>query len=190
MRRRTPRRPRECQRRLVQALAAHTGAFVSLDPHDPLTEASLDAWHEVLAGTDLLFASEEELALDGIEHDPAGTLARLAAGRLARVAVKRGARGGVMHDLAGGREVPWRACAFGPVVDPTGAGDAFAGGMLAGLLRDDAPEIAIARGAVSASFAIEAWGAGGLFAATRDEAERRLATWLDSTARTPLPARP
>jgi adenosine kinase len=45
-----------------------------------------------------------------------------------------------------------------PVVDTTGAGDAFTAGYLAGYLRGLAPDICARQGAVVASFAVEAIG--------------------------------
>ncbi len=44
------------------------------------------------------------------------------------------------------------------LVDPTGAGDAFAAGFIAGLLRDTSPEAAAQLGAVLASFVLEEVG--------------------------------
>jgi 2-dehydro-3-deoxygluconokinase len=64
------------------------------------------------------------------------------------------------------------------VVDPTGAGDAFASGVLAGLLRGDDLPRALRRGVVSASFALEEWGCAGLLRATPAQAEARLAEWF------------
>jgi ribokinase len=50
----------------------------------------------------------------------------------------------------------WRIPAYpGPVVDPTGAGDAFCGGFMTGLGDTGDVVLAAARGAVSASFAVE-----------------------------------
>jgi sugar/nucleoside kinase (ribokinase family) len=68
------------------------------------------------------------------------------------------------------------------VVDATGAGDAFAGGWLAGRLNDLPLEQCAAMGVVSASFALEDWGARGLLAATPSEARRRLAALRDAQA--------
>jgi sugar/nucleoside kinase (ribokinase family) len=90
---------------------------------------------------------------------------------------KRGARGGVLYDAREQRFVEWAPRAAG-VVDPTGAGDAFAAGFLAGWLGGEDLERSLARGVVSASFAIADWGAAGLLAATPAGAEARLAAWF------------
>ena len=63
------------------------------------------------------------------------------------------------------------------VVDPTGAGDAFAAGFLAGWLGGESVETALSRGVVGASFAIEDWGATGLLRADRETAARRFQEW-------------
>ena len=57
--------------------------------------------------------------------EPRAALRSLASGRLRFVLFKRGARGGILYDAREDRFVEWapRAAA---VVDPTGAGDAFA----------------------------------------------------------------
>ena len=69
---------------------------------------------------------------------------------------------------------PHRVCP----VDTTGAGDAFAVGFLCGLLRGEPPARALARAVVSASFAIEDWGAAALLRATPEAANERLRDWF------------
>lgn len=168
--------PLEAQRELAGALRARGGAWISLDPHVPLRADTLPAWRAVLPQLDALFVGEDELRLEGagLGDDPRGVLRLLAGGRLGLIACKRGARGGVAYDARGGRCVDWPAVAV-DVVDPTGAGDAFAGGFLAGRLSGDSLERALLRGAVTASFAVADWGARGLLAASRDAAGARLA---------------
>jgi sugar/nucleoside kinase (ribokinase family) len=66
------------------------------------------------------------------------------------------------------------------VIDPTGAGDSFAGGMLgylASIGRWEMPDLrsAMARGTVTASFTIEGFSHEGLVRATRTAVEERLA---------------
>ncbi len=169
--------PLECQRRLVEALADREDALISLDPHDVVREESLDAWREVLARVDVFFVSEEELKLPTLRHDLAGTLAQLAGGRLRHVLLKRGAAGGVLYDTHT-RELTGWSPRMTRVTDPTGAGDAFTGGFLAARLAGESVAGALERGVVSASFALETWGAAGLIAATATEAQRRRAAWF------------
>jgi sugar/nucleoside kinase (ribokinase family) len=167
--------PFDVQRTLVAQLADARG-IVSVDPHDPLTPGSLEAWRPVIAGADVLWLGREELDL-GREDDPLPTLRGLAGGRLRYVLWKRGARGGWLYDVAADALRPWAARA-GTVADPTGAGDAFAAGFVAGLLYGDDAARALERALVSASFAMEGWGARALLAAKPADAERRLAEWF------------
>jgi cytidine kinase len=171
--------PLVTQRALVEALGARAGSAIALDPHEPITPASLPAWRPVLGAVDALFAGEDELALPGLADAPRPALRDLAGGRLRFVAFKRGRRGGLLHDAQTGAYVEWPGV---PRLtgDPTGAGDAFAGGFLAGILAGATLENAIEQAIVSTSFALEAPGAAGLLAATRDEAERRRREWLGS----------
>jgi sugar/nucleoside kinase (ribokinase family) len=169
--------PFELQARLVPALRRSSEALVSLDPHLPLTADTLPRWRTVLPFVDVLFASEDEVG--DAADDPAGVVERMAGGRLSLIVLKRGARGGVACDLGAStpRFVEWPPMAV-RVVDPTGAGDAFAAGVLAGVLRGDPLDRAMGRGAVTASFAVENWGCSGLLQATPAQAESRLREWF------------
>ncbi len=168
--------PFAVQRRLVGELALRPER-ISLDPYELVREERLADWHELLARIDLLFLGEDEMELAGGLDRPEPALRRLAAagGRLEQVVYKRGARGGLLYQPGGDRFRRWRAAA-GEVVEPTGAGDALAGGFLAGELLGDTPERALARGLVSAGFALAASGPDGLLAATPEQAAARLAT--------------
>ncbi len=165
--------PLETQRPLVERLARRAGALLALDPHEPVSDDTLPAWREVLAQVDVLFVGEDEMRLPEAAADPRAALRRLAGGRLRLVAFKRGARGGVLYDVRADRGLRW-AAGDGPVVDPTGAGDCFAAGLLAGLLAGETLDDALARAVASTSFALEDWGPAGLLAATPHEAARRL----------------
>jgi cytidine kinase len=173
--------PLECQRRLVEELHRREGVLLSLDPHDVVREESLEAWRGVLARVDVFFVSEEELRLPGLRDDPVGTLARLAGGRLRHVLVKRGAAGGVLYDTQTHELTGWSPRVT-TLTDPTGAGDAFAGGFLAARLAGESVAGALERAVVSASFALETWGAAGLITATPAEARRRRAEWFGTEA--------
>ena len=173
--------PFAIQSELVRALAPLSGAALSLDPHETIRDDNLAAWRAVLAHVDAVFASEDEMLLGSAEADPRAAARALAGGRLRFVAFKRGRRGGLLYDARDRAFLEWP-----PVPrlsgDPTGAGDAFAGGFLAGIVKGRTLEQALDQAIVSASFALEDWGARGLLAATREEADRRLREWLGSGA--------
>jgi cytidine kinase len=174
--------PFDVQRRLLVALAGRTGARLSLDPYAIVREDTLASWRQLLAGVDALFLSEDDLELSGTADEPQAALRRLAGAqpppsRLRLALLKRGARGGVLYDVREDRFTEWAPKA-GRVVDPTGAGDAFAGGFLAAWLRGEAIGRALQTGVVAASFAIEDWGAARILAATAEEAADRLKGWF------------
>lgn len=168
--------PFAVQRRLVATLAGDANRFVSVDPHLPVTEDTLDDWRPALAETDAFFPGEDELLLAGTAGDPERALPRLATGRLRFIALKQGARGGTLYDAREGRFHRWLARAT-KVVDPTGAGDAFAAGFVSAHLEGLPVEACLDRGVVSASFAIEAAGAASLLEATRTDADARMREW-------------
>ncbi len=130
----------------------------------------------LLRDIDLLLPSEADLATWRPARVPMQAAIGLARDTGRRLVVKRGRAGSRLVAADGRRmlDVP----AF-PVTDPepTGAGDAFCGGVLAGMRHFGALREALACGAVSASFAVQAPGLRGLLDATRAEAERRLA-WI------------
>ena len=169
--------PLDVQREVVEVLTGRPGALLSLDPFVLVTAETFDEWRELASRVDVFFASEDEMLLEEARADPRPLLQQLASGRLRFVLFKRGARGGLLYDARESRFVEWPARAR-RVVDPTGAGDAFAAGFLAGLLRGDPLERALARGVVGASFAVEDWGPAGLLGATPESAEARLVEWF------------
>ena len=92
------------------------------------------------------------------------------------VSVKLGASGSLLYQPRSDRFHPIPVVPV-TAVDPTGAGDAYAGGFLAGLLRTGDPFEAALWGTVSASFVIEGYGASHALGVDRREVNRRL-TWL------------
>lgn len=173
--------PFECQSAWVGSLGEARGTFVSLDPHEPVRDDNLDAWRAVLVGVDAFFPGLDDLRL-GAGLEAQAIAQRLSAGRLGLVAFKHGERGGTLVQRDPARVIDWPALETA-VVDPTGAGDAFAGGFLAGYRETGRLDRAVDQGAVAASFAIEDWGARGLLGATRSAAEERLRAWLSARSR-------
>jgi ribokinase len=126
-----------------------------------------------LAPEAFLPSREEFAAIFGDRDAPA--FRRWAAGTATEVLVlKDGAAGSLVS--APPAAPPLRVPALRrPVLDPTGAGDAFCGGYLAGMALDQGPLECVRMGTVSASFVIERVGLHGLLAATPAGAARRLA---------------
>jgi sugar/nucleoside kinase (ribokinase family) len=168
--------PFSVQRRVLGSLRKSPNAFVSVDPHLAITEETLDDWRQALAGADAFFPSEDELLLEETAVDPEGVLPRLATGRLRFIGFKQAARGGILYDARENRFHRWSGRAT-KVVDPTGAGDAFAAGFASGQLQGLPVSACLDRAVVSASFAIEALGAAALLEATRTDVEARMRQW-------------
>lgn len=145
-------------------------ALLSLDPSpEDMEPATL---RRLLPCVDFFLPSLEEIALQGRKWDAARLISRWTAWGPRAVCIKLGIEGCLVG--AGGRLV--RIPAFRTrAADVTGAGDAFCGGFLAGYLQTgDAVEAAL-RGTVSASFAVEGVGLGGLLATGPRAARERLA---------------
>lgn len=175
--------PFAMQTDLVRELARRGSARVSLDPYELIRPEDLDRWRRLASDVDLLLFGEDELDDPAAREQPESFLRSLApsAGRTksesCQIAYKQGARGGLLYRGVEGGFVAWPGRA-GAVVDPTGAGDAFAAGLVSGLLRGEPLERALGMGVVSAALAIEDHGPEGLLAATPDRAETLLEEWF------------
>jgi ribokinase len=136
----------------------------------PRALISLDIWTEsffdysayrdpvFFANVDCFLPSAKEIEDLWGPDDLPGVMRMLAAYGPMLVVVKRGEAGALLYDRE--RDTLWEIPALPvAVVDTVGAGDAFCGGFLAGLLlTGDSLEAAV-RGTVSASLAIEQYGA-------------------------------
>ncbi len=129
--------------------ALERGLSVSVDPSSAalLSPEFLDHAH----GAGLLLPNAEEAQMLSGERDPEHA-ARALAARFSEVVVTLGADGALWTD--GGESVRAEAVPVEAVVDSTGAGDAFAAGLLAARLEDAAPEEALAAGARLAAEAV------------------------------------
>jgi sugar/nucleoside kinase (ribokinase family) len=168
--------PFDVQRALIRSLREQQRPFLSIDPHLPITDETLDDWREVLAHVDACFPGEDELLLDGTKANPERVLPRLVSGRLRFVVFKRGTHGGILYDASSRCFHRWPARAEA-VVDPTGAGDAFSVGFVLAHLEGLSVRACLERAVVTASFAIEGWGPDALLAATGADARERWHRW-------------
>ncbi len=128
---------------------------------------------EVMAKTDIFLINDEEAAqLTG--HNDLDSAARdlLAAGP-ETVIIKQGREGALLAVGDSRRQVPVFPDVV--VVDPTGAGDSFAGGLIGHLARHGLAELdrAVIVAAATASFTVEGFGLDGLLAATTAGIEQR-----------------
>ncbi|MEH1014934.1 PfkB family carbohydrate kinase [Micromonospora sp. CPCC 206060] len=144
----------------LRALAAahERGLTTSVDAASaaPLRRVGAAAFLSWVRDVDLLLANADEAAVlaGGVE---AVAQARALTPMARRVVVKRGAAGAVWADRAGTLvEVPARRV---DVVDVTGAGDAFAAGLLAAWVGGAAPVAALERAGELGAVAVATVGA-------------------------------
>jgi sugar/nucleoside kinase (ribokinase family) len=165
---------------------ARAPRMVAVDTMNLWIDTARDALVEVLSRVDLVFLNDEEVRLLSRKHALPEAVAAVQAMGPARVVVKKGEHGAILFD--GSQRFALPALVLDRVVDPTGAGDTFAGGFLGHLARSENWDHATLReamvqGTVMASFATEQFSVGGLdglvpeaIAARREEL-RKLTDW-------------
>ncbi|MDQ4075980.1 MAG: PfkB family carbohydrate kinase, partial [Chloroflexota bacterium] len=162
------------QSELVQAFRRSGRAQITLDPgeyrHTPDTVATVKEYCSVI---DAFLPSELEVRLLLGIDDPFQAAEIFAAWGASLVVIKRGPDGCLFYerDADNFTTVPAYPTR---VVDVTGAGDSFGGGFAVGLRQTGDPLQAALMGTVSASLAIEGYGALHALDTPRAEAERRL----------------
>ncbi len=166
----------------LAAAFRHSGvSYVTIDPDPGYMNANyLDDLRSLLQGVTAFLPSEDEIRnlFWGRTHDLWEMAETLASFGCDIVVIKRGARGQLVYDRVGNRkwEIPGYPSNF---VDPTGAGDAFCGGFLAGYAANLDPLQAALHGNISSSFAIEGSGPFYLLDSMPGLAQARLASLTD-----------
>jgi sugar/nucleoside kinase (ribokinase family) len=143
--------------RALLASARAAGIPVSVDPSSaaPLQRAGAAAFLSWVAGIDLLLPNRDEAAALTSIPDPKGA-ARTLAAHAREVVVKLGAQGALWTD----GETQVRAPAVDVLaLDTTGAGDAFAAGLLAARIAGAEPADALGAGCALAAEAVARQGA-------------------------------
>ncbi len=134
--------------------------LVAADTMNYWIERTPDALAQVLSRLDVLLVNDEEARQLAGEDDLAAAAAWIRRRGPARVVVKLGEDGAVV--FADGWTFSCPACPVARLVDPTGAGDAFAGGLLGHLARTGSIGAAALRraamyGTATGSYAVEAF---------------------------------
>jgi sugar/nucleoside kinase (ribokinase family) len=148
------------QSQLVNLFRGGSDQTVSLDPASNYMNPTF--WRDlrlVLQGVKIFMPSEEELRalFWGETNDLWEMMKKISDYGPQIVAVKRGPLGQIVYDALQNKkyEIPAYASRM---EDPTGAGDAFCGGFLAGYQKTKDPLMAALHGSVSASLKIEGTG--------------------------------
>ena len=135
-------------------------ALVAADTMNFWIERTRSALTAVLARIDVLLVNDEEAGQLAGEADLARAVRWIRDRGPGTVVVKKGADGAAL--FAGDRVVSCPAYPVAEVIDPTGAGDAFAGGFLghldrAGSLDQEELRRAVVYGSAMGSYAVEAF---------------------------------
>ncbi|MEZ4387675.1 MAG: PfkB family carbohydrate kinase [Candidatus Krumholzibacteriia bacterium] len=170
----------------AQVLAAVTGArLVALDTMNLWIETTRDELVALLPRVDVLMVNDSEARQLSGRRSLAAAAEAIKAMGPSRVVIKKGEHGALLFGRDSVLAVP--AMILPEVIDPTGAGDSFAGGFMASLARsgagrdsDDAPfRAAMLDGTVAASFVPEAFSVDGLLGRDAAETGRRLGVLRD-----------
>jgi sugar/nucleoside kinase (ribokinase family) len=178
----------DLQLALAGALRAAGTALVSIDIDDRyVAEVAPEKMAALYAAADLFLPSRQDVQamLPGRSMVEALKVLRERAPSVPVIAIKLGAEGVIAH-AAGESSYFIVPSAAASVVDVTGAGDAFAGGALAGYASTGSAVEAVLRGSVSASFAVAGMGPTSLVDADRSEAEARLGRLRERVETQPL----
>jgi sugar/nucleoside kinase (ribokinase family) len=146
---------------LASAFHAASATTLTLDPSASyMTPESLRSLRPLLAGVSAFLPSEDELRalFWGQTYDLWEMLSAIGNYGCEIVVAKRGREGQAVFDVPGKHR--WEVPSYpARLADPTGAGDAYCGGFLAGLKKTYDPLQAALHGNVAASLAIEGTGA-------------------------------
>lgn len=168
------------QPELQRQVRAQCGArFVALDSMNLWIETARDVLIETLAEVDCLMLNDAELRQLTGEPNPVRAARLVHSWGPSVVVAKRGEYGAAMFSQEGFFALP--AFPLENVLDPTGAGDCFAGGFMGYLAANAAETIdhellsrAMAYGTALASFNVEEFGVERIVRLTSDEISARV----------------
>lgn len=156
--------------------------FVVLDTMNFWMDIALDKLKEVLQKVDVLTINDEEARQLAHEYSLVKAAAKIMAMGPKYLIIKKGEHGALLFDKDQVFFAP--ALPLEEVVDPTGAGDTFAGGFIGylahtGDLSFENMKRAVIIGSAMASFTCEAFGPERLMNLTTEEIDTRIQRFVD-----------
>ena len=154
--------------------------FVAMDSMDLWINIARDALEKTIRSVDCLILNDEEIAMLTGRTSTLEAAEELLGWGLTSVVAKQGKYGAQLYTAEGQFSLP--AFPLSDVVDPTGAGDTFAGGFVGyvaaagGEATHDVLVNAMAYGTALASFNVQAFGTERMVQLTAPEIEERVAT--------------
>jgi len=152
--------------------------FVAMDSMDLWINIAHESLVKTIKSTDCLILNDEELEMLTGAPTTGSAARELLSWGLKAVIAKEGKYGAGLYTADGFFHLP--AYPLAKVVDPTGAGDSFAGGFVGyvaergGDASDDVLRRAMAYGTAIASYNVEEFGTERVARLTRDEVEARV----------------
>ena len=156
----------------------NSDAVIVVDTMNLWIETTLSSLEKVLLSSNILLINESESFQLTNENNIKNAAESLLKMGPETVVIKKGSKGVELFSLKEHIEVG--AYPVENVVDPTGAGDAFAGAFTASIAREESNEIALLQASASASISIESFGIEKLHNATSQEINERV-NFLRST---------
>lgn len=152
--------------------------FVAADTMDLWIDNNLDDLKALLQKIDCLIINEDEAKQLAAEPNLIKAADRIIAMGVKVALIKKGASGSLLRD-AQGQTFQLPAFPAEDVIDPTGAGDSFAGGFMGTLAAAGKTDFAtlkqaVAYGTVTASFTIAGFSLDGLTAISKPRIDQRL----------------
>ena len=140
------------------------------DPGQALPVLQAEDLLSAITGAKILIVNDYEFDLI---LDKTGLKKEELLGRAETTIITLGESGSVIHGNDGEKKIP--VCPARKVLDPTGAGDAYRGGLISGLINGRSIEESALLGSACASFAVECYGTQ-VYHFAPEEFEERLQT--------------
>jgi sugar/nucleoside kinase (ribokinase family) len=163
------------QMKLLTQMANHS--FVAADTMNLWIETASEDLKQLLQRIDLLVLNDGEAKLLTGQHNLISAAKSILDMGPRFVVIKKGEHGSMLYDTEGNTFL-LPAYPASVVIDPTGAGDSFAGGMMGCLSQSEAIDViglrnAMVYGTVMASFTIGDFSIHGIKTATREMIDER-----------------